>query len=52
VREELWKRYFDSSGIVAANTPNAKRMAFVRAAEALIAAELIEKWDPWVWIKH
>ena len=52
VREELWKRYFDSGGIVAADNPNAKRMAFVRAAEALIAAELIEKWDPWVWIKH
>jgi hypothetical protein len=52
VREELWKRYFDSGGIVAADNPNAKRMAFVRAAEALIAADLIEKWDPWVWIKQ
>jgi hypothetical protein len=52
VREQLWKRYFDSGGIVATDNPNARRMAFVRAAEALIAADLIEKWDPWVWIKH
>jgi hypothetical protein len=51
VREQLWKQYFDSGGIVVKDTPNAKRMAFVRAVEALIAAGLVDRWDPWVWIR-
>ena len=52
VPEKVWKDYFDRSAIVAADTPNAKRMAFQRAEERLIAAGLVEKWSPWVWIKR
>jgi hypothetical protein len=49
VTEELWRRYCYQGGI-SAGDQNAKRMAFTRAAEALVATACVGKWDPFVWL--
>jgi hypothetical protein len=49
VTEDLWRDYC-YQGAISAGDQDAKRMAFKRAAEALVAADRVGKWDPWVWI--
>jgi hypothetical protein len=49
VNEELWRDYC-YKGAISQASQNAKRMAFNRAAEALVAAGLVGKWDPWIWV--
>ncbi len=49
VIEDVWRDYC-YRGAVSAGDQDAKRKAFKRAAEALIAAGRVGKWDPWVWL--
>ena len=49
VTETLWRSYCDKGAVSDADTPDAKRMAFKRAAEQLLAAHRVGKWDPWIW---
>jgi hypothetical protein len=48
--ENLWRRYCDEGSISTSDKPNAKRMAFTRAAQDLIAAHRVGKWGDFVWI--
>ena len=50
VSEELWRQYCYRGGISTGSTQDAKRAAFTRAAEVLLAEGRIGKWDEWVWI--
>lgn len=49
IREDLWREYC-YRGAVSAGDQHAKRMAFKRAAEGLLAVGRIGKWEPWVWL--
>jgi hypothetical protein len=49
VTEDLWREYC-YRGAISAGDQHAKRMAFKRAAEALIAAGRVGKWEPFVWL--
>lgn len=49
VTEEIWRAYC-YQGAISSGDQHAKQTAFKRAAEALIAAGRIDKWDPWVWL--
>jgi hypothetical protein len=49
VTEDLWRRYC-YEGSISPHDQEAKRKAFKRAAEALVAHELVEKWGPWIWL--
>jgi KaiC/GvpD/RAD55 family RecA-like ATPase len=49
VSEDLWQQYC-YRGAISAGKQNAKRMAFNRAAETLIAADRVRKWEPWMWL--
>jgi hypothetical protein len=49
VTEDVWRDYC-YRGAISHGDQHAKRMAFNRAADALVAAERVGKWDPWVWI--
>ncbi len=49
VRESVWRDYC-YRGAISAGDQDAKRIAFKRAAEALLAAGRIGKWEPWVWL--
>jgi hypothetical protein len=49
VTESVWRDYC-YLGSISDGKQNAKRMAFNRAASALLAAGRIGKWDPWVWV--
>jgi KaiC/GvpD/RAD55 family RecA-like ATPase len=49
VDEEVWRKYC-YQGAISAGDQHAKRMAFKRSAEALMAAGRIGKWEPWVWL--
>jgi hypothetical protein len=48
--ETLWREYCYRGAVSASDDPEAKQKAFKRAAEALIAAGRVGKWEPWVWI--
>jgi hypothetical protein len=50
VREDLWRSCCDAEQITKSEKPNAKRMAFTRAAERLVAVGRVGKREPWVWI--
>lgn len=50
VRSELWRRYCETSQISEADTPDAKRKAFKRAADRLQVLGKIGVWNEWVWI--
>jgi hypothetical protein len=49
VSESLWREYC-YNGAISSGDQDAKRRAFKRAAEALVAAGRIGKWEPWVWV--
>ena len=49
VSEDLWRQYC-YQGAVSTGDQHAKRMAFKRSAEALIAVGRVGKWEPWVWL--
>ncbi len=46
---DLWRRYCYEGGIAESDDASAKRKAFSRAAEALIAEGRVGKWSDWVW---
>ena len=46
---DLWRRYCYEGGIADSDDQGAKRKAFRRAAEALIAEGRVGKWGDWVW---
>jgi hypothetical protein len=48
--ESVWREYCYRGSISKSDSPDAKRMAFNRAAEALLAAGRIGKWEPWIWL--
>ena len=48
VTEDLWRRYCEK-GCISEGSPDATRMAFKRAAEKLVKAGLVRKWDLFVW---
>jgi hypothetical protein len=48
VPEDLWREYC-YRGAISKGNQNAKRMAFNRAAETLIVAGRVGKWERWVW---
>jgi hypothetical protein len=48
-RESLWREYCYRGGISDASQ-DAKQKAFRRAARELVAAGLVGKRDPWVWV--
>jgi AAA domain len=50
VNIDLWRRYSYQGGISTGESPAAKRNAFLRATEKLIAEERVGKWGEWVWI--
>jgi hypothetical protein len=47
---ELWRDYAYATGISAGDTPDARRVAFKRAVEALIAAGRVGSWQAWFWL--
>lgn len=49
VPETLWREYC-YRGAISTGEGDAKRMAFKRSAEALVAAGRVGKWAPWVWL--
>jgi hypothetical protein len=49
VGEEVWRRYCDE-GSISKDTPNAKRVAFNRAASTLITYGRVGKWGDRVWL--
>jgi KaiC/GvpD/RAD55 family RecA-like ATPase len=49
VIEDVWREYC-YRGAISAGDQNAKRMAFKRCANTLIAVGRVDKWDPWVWL--
>ena len=50
VSENLWRDYCYNGTVSGSDDPDAKRMAFKRAAEALIAAGRVGKWGEYVWL--
>lgn len=50
VTEELWRQYAYQGGIAAGDaTQDAKRKAFKRAAQSLVADGRVGTWDGWFW---
>jgi putative DNA primase/helicase len=49
VREEVWRVFCDKGGVTASVKPASRAQAFRRAAEALLAAGRVGKWEEWVW---
>jgi hypothetical protein len=49
IREDMWREYC-YRGAVSAGDQHAKRMAFKRAAEGLVAVGRVGKWEPFVWL--
>jgi KaiC/GvpD/RAD55 family RecA-like ATPase len=49
ITEELWRQYCYQGGISAGDSQDAKRKAFNRALEALLADDRIGSWDGWFW---
>jgi len=50
VKLELWQKCCYQAGISQGEGDSAKRMAFNRAIEKLIAEELVTCWGEWVWV--
>ncbi|HEV2605007.1 MAG TPA: bifunctional DNA primase/helicase [Microvirga sp.] len=48
--EELWRTYCYQGGISTGDTQDAKRKAFVRSAQTLIAKRKVGKWGEFVWL--
>ncbi len=44
-----WRDYAFRRGICSSDEPRAKRMAFQRASEALVAATAVAIWEPYAW---
>ena len=49
VAENVWRQYC-YQGAISVGDQDAKRMAFKRAAEALVVAGRVGKWSDWVWL--
>jgi hypothetical protein len=50
IKIELWRMYCYQAGISEGEAESAKRMAFNRAREKLVAEALVTCWGEWVWI--
>jgi hypothetical protein len=50
VAEEVWRECCYRGSISGSGKQDAKQKAFKRAADDLLTAGRIGKWDPWVWI--
>jgi len=50
VTEHLWREYCYRVGISATDKPDSLQKSFKRAAEGLVAAGRVGKWEPWVWL--
>jgi hypothetical protein len=50
VPETLWRDYCYRGAVSSSEKSDSKSKAFKRAAEELIAAGRVGKWDPWVWV--
>jgi hypothetical protein len=50
VTEQLWREYCYKGGISGTDKPDSLQKSFKRAAEGLVAAGRVGKWDPWVWL--
>ena len=50
VKRDTWRKYADARGISGSETPDAKRKAFARAAEALFAEGQAGTWQEWCWL--
>jgi KaiC/GvpD/RAD55 family RecA-like ATPase len=49
VAEDVWRQYC-YAGAISTGEQHAKRMAFRRAAEALVSVGRVGKWGEWVWL--
>jgi hypothetical protein len=49
VTVDQWRDHAYRTGISTGDNPNAKRMALSRASDALLAAQKIGIWEPYVW---
>lgn len=52
VREDQWEKYCETASITSSNKPDAKRVAFARAARSLQRIGLIGVMDGWVWLTN
>lgn len=50
VTETLWREYCNKGAVSSSDDADARRMAFKRAAEGLIAAGRVGKWGEYVWL--
>jgi hypothetical protein len=50
VKEDLWRRFCNEGSIAKSDKPDAKRVAFTRAAEHMIAMNIVGKWGDVIWI--
>lgn len=50
VKLDLWRAYCSEGGLTTADTPDAKRKAFVRATQTLRERQIIGIWGDFVWI--
>jgi hypothetical protein len=50
IKIDLWRKYCYQAGISEGEAESAKRNAFNRAREKLLAEEIINGWGEWVWI--
>jgi hypothetical protein len=49
VAEDVWRQYC-YAGAISTGDQHAKRMAFKRAAEALVSVGRVGKWGEWIWL--
>jgi hypothetical protein len=47
---DLWRRYCYAGGISSTDSAEAKKKAFGRAADNLIANEFVKRWEQYVWL--
>jgi hypothetical protein len=47
---DLWRGYCYAGGISPTDSPEAKKKAFGRAADSLIADEFVKRWEQYVWL--
>ncbi|WP_244532193.1 hypothetical protein [Methylocapsa palsarum] len=44
-----WRDYAYRQGVAGSDEPRARRLAFQRAHEALVAAKQVAVWEPYAW---
>jgi hypothetical protein len=50
VSRSLWKKYAFAKGVSGSENEDAKRKAFERGAESLVALGIAGVWDEWCWL--